>query len=112
MLGRIELVSSHQRATLRKLLELPASSFDLTPLYAESPAALRTLRAGTASHAELYRSIGRDVPEALQLYDQLGRFRDALLVHEWNASHDDATRMRLNLILQKFGACEPALSAP
>jgi len=112
MLGRIELVSAHQRTTLQRLLELPASSFELMPLYAESPGALRALRAGSASHAELYRSIGREVPEALRLYDQLGRFRDALLVHEWHSARDEPTRTRLKLIMKKFSACEPGLAAP
>ena len=112
MLGRIELVSSYQRAKLRRLQELPASAFEIMPLYAESPTALRSLQAGTASHADLYRSIGREVPEALQLYDQLGRFRDALLVHAWNSTRDDSARTRLKLIMQKFSACAPALGAP
>lgn len=112
MLGRIELVSTWQRAKLRRLQELPASAFDLKPLYAESPTALRGLQAGTASHADLYRSVGREVPEALQLYDQLGRFRDAWLAHEGNSTRDEAARKRLALIMQKFSACTAALSAP
>jgi hypothetical protein len=112
MLGRIELVSAHQRTKLARLQELPASAFDLMPLYAESPTVLRGMQSGTASHADLYRTIGREVPEALQLYDQLGRFRDALLVHEWNSTHDARTRARLRLIMQKFSACEPALAVP
>jgi hypothetical protein len=105
MLGRIELVSSHQRAKLRRLQELPATAFDIKPLYTESPTVLRDMQAHTASHADLYRSVGREVPEALQLYDSLGRFRDALLVHEWKSTHDEAARTRLELILRKFGAC-------
>lgn len=112
MLGRIEVVSSFQRAQLKRLLELPATAFDLTPLYAENPTVLRNLQAGSASHAELYRSVGREVPEALQLYDQLGRFRDALLVHEWSSSRDESTRTRIKLIMRKFSACTATLGAP
>ena len=112
MLGRIELVSSYQRAKLRRLQELPVSAFDLMPLYAESPTVVRNLEAGMTSHADLYRSIGREVPEALQLYDQLGRFRDALLVHEWNSTRDEATRARLKLVMQKFSACTAAFAVP
>jgi len=111
MLGRIELVSSSQRAKLRRLHELPANAFDLKPLYAESPTVLRNMQTGTVSHADLYRSIGREVPEALQLYDSLGRFRDALLVHEWNATRDEAVRSRLQLVMQTFSACAPNLAA-
>lgn len=105
MLGRIELVSAHQRAKLRQLQKLPVNAFDLMPLYVESPTVLRGMQSGTASHADLYRSIGREVPEALQLYDQLGRFRDALLAHEWNLARDAGARTRLKLIMQKFSAC-------
>ena len=112
MLGRIELVSDHQRATLRRLQELPVAAFDLTPLYAESREAQREMQVGTASHAELYRSVGRQVPEALQLYDQLGRFRDALLAHEFKATRNEVARARINLIMQRFSACTAAPAAP
>jgi hypothetical protein len=105
MLGRIELVSPHQRAKLRRLQELPATAFDIKPLYSENPTVLLNMQAGTASHAELYRSVGREVPEALRLYDSLGRFRDALLVHEWKSTRDVAARTRLKVILRTFGAC-------
>ena len=112
MLGRIEFVSASQRANLQRLLALPAAAFDLPPLYTESPTVLRNMQSGTASHADLYRSIGREVPEALQLYDSLGRFRDALLMHELKSAPDEAVRARLKVILQKFGACTSDLSYP
>jgi hypothetical protein len=112
MLGRLELVSPYQRARLRRLLELPDSAFNRTPLYAESPTVLRNLQTSSASPADLYRSIGREVPESLQLYDSLGRFRDALLVHEWHSTSDAAVRARLKLVLDMYGACEAQLSAP
>jgi hypothetical protein len=106
MLGRVELISPHQRAALRRLRELPASAFDLTPIYHENPAVLQHLRDGT-SHAGLYRTLGRDVPEALQAYDSLGRFRDALLVHEWNSSAEQGAKARLKLAIDKFSSCDP-----
>jgi hypothetical protein len=112
MLGRIELVSDHQRANLRRLQELPVAAFDLTPLYAESREAQREMQAGTASHAELYRGVGRQVPEALQLYDELGRFRDALLVHEFKATRNEVARARIKLVMQRFSACTAAPAAP
>jgi hypothetical protein len=111
MLGRIELVSPHQRAKLQRLLALPDDAFKLVPLYVESPAVLREMRAGTSAHADLYRIVGREVPEALQLYDSLGRFRDALLAHEWASTTDAATRARLEVVMQTFGACDTALGA-
>lgn len=112
MLGRIELVSASQRAILQRLLALPAAAFDLPRLYTESPTVRRNMQSGTASHADLYRSVGREVPEALQLYDSLGRFRDALLVHELKSAPDEAVQARLKVILQKFGACTTDLSNP
>jgi hypothetical protein len=112
MLGRIELVSAYQRQALNQLYELPATAFALTPIYAQSPLAQKALRAGTASHADLYRSEGRDVPEALRLYDSLGRFRDALLAHEWQSTRDSAKRMRLQKVMRLFSACASDLGAP
>jgi len=111
MLGRIELVSAYQRTRLERLLELPDNAFALAPLYAESPVALRAMQAGTASHADLYRGAGREVPEALKLYDQLGRFRDAWLAYEWKSTSDKARRARLELIMSKFSACVGAIGA-
>jgi hypothetical protein len=105
MLGRIELVSPYQRAKLHRLLSLPDDAFNLTPLYAESPIALREMSVGTSAHADLYRIAGREVPEALQLYDLLGRFRDALLAHERASTNDAAAKARLKVIMQTFSAC-------
>jgi len=113
MLGRIELVSPHQRTKLKRLHELPAAAFEGMPLYVESRAVQRTRQERPhASHADLYRSDGREVPEALQLYDQLGRFRDALLVHEWKSTRDVDARKRIELIMRKFSACTAALAGP
>jgi hypothetical protein len=65
----------------------------------------------THSHASLYRAIGREVPQALQLYDSLGRFRDALLAHEYRSANI-AQRMRLDKVMAYFSACEPDLPRP
>jgi hypothetical protein len=105
MLGRVELVSAHQRSALQRLYELPATAFDLTPPYQESQAVLQHLHDGTGSHAEFYRMLGQEVPEALKLYDSLGRFRDALLSHEWHSTPDEATRTRLELVMARFSSC-------
>jgi len=109
MLGRIELVSAYQRGKLQRLLELPDGAFAIPPLYAESTAALQSADAGKTSHADLYRNIGREVPEALQLYEQMGRFRDAWLTYEWNSTRDAGKRARIERIMSKFSACIGAL---
>ena len=107
MLGRVELISLRQQAALRSLHELPAEAFDVPPLYYENQTVLEHVRAGTASHAELYRIVGREVPDALKLYESLGRFRDALLTHEWRATSDVERRARLKLVITRFGSCAP-----
>lgn len=109
MLGRVELVSPHQRAGLRRLQELPASAFDVTPIYHENPAVQQQMRDGTASHAGLYRMLGREVPEALQAYESLGRFRDALLVHEWRSSAEQGAKTRFKRAIDTFSSCDPDL---
>jgi hypothetical protein len=105
MVGRIELVSPHQRATLDRLLQLPDSAFPKRPLYYEDNAVLERMRSGNASHSDLYRAVNREVPESLSLYESLGRFRDALLAHELSSTQDDAKRERLERIMQVFSAC-------
>ncbi len=66
------------------------------PLYAQDPQAHRLLQEGGRSHAELYRAVGREVPESLQLYESLGRFRDALLAHEWQARRPTPRAVRVS----------------
>lgn len=107
MLGRVELVSSHQRAVLQQLYDLPESAFDFKPLYYESEAARKLHYAGGSSHAELYRRVGLEIPEALKLYDSLGRFRDALLAREFRSATDPIFRARLKKIIAKFSSCIP-----
>jgi hypothetical protein len=106
MLGRIELVSAHQRTVLEQLLKLPESAFDIRPPYFDSPEVQESMAQGRGSHAEYYRMMGKPVPEALTLYDSLGRFRDALLAHELRATQDQLRKARLASIMQRFGACE------
>lgn len=108
MLGRVELMSPYQHAALRSLYELPATAFDVMPLYYENQAVLGHV--GTASHAELYRMLGRQVPDALRLYESLGRFRDALLTHEWRTTSDEVLRTRLKLVIARFSSCVPELA--
>ena len=112
MVGRVELVSAHQREVLQALSALPDETVqDGPPLYAD-PNVYRLMQAGESSHAELYRATGRKVPEALELFDSLGRFRDAFLAHEWRTESDAARRARLYRIMRLFSACEIGLDSP
>jgi len=105
MVGRVELVTAHQREALHSLYALPDDAFSSVPLYAQDREALRLLQEGDRSHAELYRAVGRKVPESLQLYESLGRFRDALLAHEWQYESNAARRTRLERVMGIFSAC-------
>ncbi|HET9448863.1 MAG TPA: hypothetical protein VFO35_21515 [Steroidobacteraceae bacterium] len=105
MLGRVELISAHQEAALKRLYELPATAFDVPPLYYQDKSVLELMRGGARSHAELYRAVGRPVPDALGLYESLGRFRDALLAHEMRSASDAERKARLMLIMERFSAC-------
>jgi hypothetical protein len=127
MMGRVELISATQRAALQKLYALPDDSFQVAPLYsdrepdAQSPTmeqvserqntVLREMHSGRTTHAGLYESIHRKVPEALQLYDSLGRFRDPLLAQRWRAEADPARRSRIGKIITTFGSCIPNFQA-
>lgn len=105
MMGRIELVSPFQQEVLANLLRLPVTDFDIPPLYAESRDAYGQMLEGGMSHSELYRAVGREPPEALKLYESLGRFRDALLAHERHATQDPTARDRLTRIMENFSSC-------
>jgi hypothetical protein len=123
MMGRIELISTHQRAVLRKLHELPGEAIEQVPIYvrllseaADRPQQERKEREAKVlallhdfqrPHAEFYRAFNLEVPEALKLYDSLGRFRDALLGHELRSAQDEATRSRLKQIIGTYSACAP-----
>jgi len=106
MVGRIELVSPRQRATLRKIYALKDDAFPAKPLITESPQSLNAWRKGELTHAGLYRAANRPVPKSLELYESLGRFRDALLAHEMEFSMDAAQRGRLMRVLYNYGACD------
>jgi hypothetical protein len=106
MLGRIELVSTQQQATLEQLYDLPESAFGTPPL---GPADLMVARNLGLSQVEAYRKAGVDLPEPLLLYDKLGRFRDALLIHEWHSTSDPLRRTRIQTVIRKFGSCSPVL---
>ena len=106
MVGRVELVSAHQREVLQKLYALPDEAVQGGPRLYADPNVYRLMQAGNLSHAELYRATGRKVPEALELFDSLGRFRDAFLAHEWRTESDAARRARLYRIMRLFSACE------
>ena len=82
------------------------------PWYAQDPDALRLSQEGGRPHSELYRTVGREVPESLQLYESLGRFRDALLAYEWQTDVDVTRRARLERIMRLYSACDLDLHAP
>ena len=108
MVGRVELVTDRQRAQAGPAGCASGRGLPEVAAYFEDPKALKLLQAGTHSQAALYRATGRDVPEPLRLYDSLGRFRDALLAHELQAS-DGARRARLEKVMHSFSACVPVL---
>jgi hypothetical protein len=105
MLGRVELTSPHQKAALTSLYDLPATAFAVPALYYQDQSVLKLVHEGATSHAALYRAVGRQVPDALRLYESLGRFRDALLAHELRSASDAERKARLELIMQRFSAC-------
>ena len=109
MVGRVELITPHQREVLQEIYALPEDGFP-KPLYAVDYQAVGPLMS-SHSHAGLYRDTGREVPRSLQLYDSLGRFRDALLAHEYHSA-DVTQRMRLDKVMRYFSACEPDLPRP
>ena len=110
MVGRVELITPRQREVLQKIYALPENSFP-TPLYT------RGLRRPSARSCPPTRMPActappaREVPQSLQLYNSLGRFRDALLAHEYRSA-DIAQRMRLDKVMTYFSACEPDLPRP
>ncbi len=123
MVGRVELVSSTQRAALQRLYSLPDAALQIVPLYQDrepdavnhtleqvdrrQSTVIEAMRAGTTPHAQLYKTIDREVPEALALYDSLGRFRDALLAQRWRAETDPGKRRRIRQIIDSFSSCIP-----
>jgi len=104
MVGRVELVSAHQRAMLAKLQALPEASIPAVPLYVQDRSVIAAGLATKGPLSKLYRKSGREVPESLLAYESLGRFRDALLAHEWKIA-DGNQRARLRRVLDSYSAC-------
>jgi hypothetical protein len=104
MVGRVELVSTHQRAMLAKLQSLPESSIPSVPLYVQDRSVVVDGLRTKGPLSNLYRKSGREVPESLYAYESLGRFRDALLAHEWKIA-DGNQRARLRRVLDSYSAC-------
>jgi len=110
MVGRVELVSAHQRAQLAKLQALPEGSIPAVPLYFQDRKVIDSGLATKGPLSRLYEKSGREVPESLRAYESLGRFRDALLAHEWQISADDEQRARLQRVMLAYSACESDLT--
>lgn len=109
MVGRIELVSARQRETLAKLQALPLDAYPGPPLYFYDSSVLKASNQAGRSLSDLYRFAGREVPESLRLYESLGRFRDALLVHALKSSTDVSRRARLERAIGVYSACAPEM---
>jgi hypothetical protein len=106
LVGRIELVTDRQRETIARLYALPVTDFPRAPLYGESMEVLKAIQLRKYSEVELYKLAGKPAPESLTLYDSLGRFRDALVAHEWKTELDPARRARLDLVMRHYSACD------
>jgi hypothetical protein len=107
MVGRIELVTADQRETLAKLQALPLDSYPRLPLYYHDNRVLKASSQARSSLSQLYEFAGREVPESLRLYESLGRFRDALVVHTLRSTSDDSRRAMLRRALAAYSACVP-----
>lgn len=110
MVGRIELVTRRQRETLAKLQALPLDAYPQLPLYYYDQGVRKASNQAGRSLSQLHEFAGREVPESLRLYESLGRFRDALMVHELQASTDEVTRTRFKRAIASYGACVPETS--
>ena len=96
MVGRVELVSAHQRAMLAKLQALPEASIPAVPLYVQDPVA-----SAAGNKGPLVGAIPEVRPRSAGVaaaYESLGRFRDALLAHEWRTRGRRHRRARLDRI--------------
>jgi len=77
MMGRIELISADQRQLLRKLASTPASDPEWMQKIPDSANA-RRFREGRSNFGDL----GVKIPDDYQIYLDLGRFRNALVLAE------------------------------
>ncbi|MFL6618173.1 MAG: hypothetical protein ACJ8MH_06205 [Povalibacter sp.] len=107
MMGRIELVSDTQRAALKTLYELPEQAFPKLPLYQDVPAVTKQWHERQRPLSKLYQAAGRKAPASLIQYETLGRFRDALLLHELASATEETRRKRLQQIISEVSACSP-----
>ncbi|HEY5809210.1 MAG TPA: hypothetical protein VIT67_14650 [Povalibacter sp.] len=120
MMGRIELISGEQQAALAALYALPDSAINVDLPYTvfmkgsealSEPelqarwTQLMKIYGDRPSLSDTYHAVGQKVPEAVKLYDSLGRFRDPLLGHEYASTSDPALRKRIGNIIQQFSSC-------
>ena len=77
LVGRLELISNEQRQTLKELRTTPLSDLRWLEKAYESKNAERFI-AGRSDFGDL----GVEIPRDFQLYLDLGRFRNALVLHE------------------------------
>jgi hypothetical protein len=77
MVGRLELISDEQQTLLEELVRTASSDGKWLEQIADSPARVRFL-AGRTEFGEL----GVPIPPDFQTYLDLGRFRNALVVHQ------------------------------
>jgi len=86
MVGRIELISEAQKATLARLAAGPCP--DLAAVKAAATDALEKAKLSESEKQSFYdgerplSDLGIAIPPLVQDYLSLGRFRDALIVHE------------------------------
>ncbi|MEM7397163.1 MAG: hypothetical protein AAF492_32985, partial [Verrucomicrobiota bacterium] len=83
MIGRIELISDRQRVLLKKIASGPASNRDwfMNWQNSDSPQATEKMKELASGEATL-EDVGLKPPADYQAYMELGRFRDALVLHE------------------------------
>lgn len=125
MLGRIELVSENQREILSKLYAVPEQELDRPPAYIEVLQEAQARLSGNKLEAwmkdyniklaeqtsgqitlsKFYQHFGKNMPDSLALYESLGRFRDALLVHEYRRQTDGSKKAKLKKIIRMYSAC-------
>ena len=77
MVGRLELVSDDQRATLDRLSKTANSDGKWAKEIPESPARERFF----SGHSD-FGDLGVAIPDDFQMYLRLGRFRNALVAHQ------------------------------
>jgi hypothetical protein len=77
MVGRLELISDDQRATLDRLSQAAISDGKWAKEIPESPARERFF----SGHSD-FGDLGVAIPDDFQLYLRLGRFRNALVAHQ------------------------------